>query len=66
LVYSRDAREHAEHLKLVFEKLRAEKLYAKFSKYEFWLDKVIFLGYVISKKGITVDPTKIEALTNWK
>jgi hypothetical protein len=49
LVFSRDTQEHAEHLRLVLEKLKKEKLYAKFSKCEFWLDKVIFLGHVISK-----------------
>jgi hypothetical protein len=66
LVYSWDAQEHAEHLRLVLEKLREEKLYAKFNKYEFWLDRVIFLGHVNSKGGITVDPAKVEAVTNWK
>jgi hypothetical protein len=66
LVYSRDAWEHAEHLRLVLEKLREEKLYAKFSECEFWLDKVIFLGHVISKDGIIVDPAKVEAVINWK
>jgi hypothetical protein len=66
LVYSWDAREHAEHLKLVLEKLRKEKLQAKFSKYEFWLDRVNFLGHVISKKRITVDPAKVKVVTNWK
>jgi hypothetical protein len=50
---------------LVLEKLRKHKLYAKFSKYEFWLDTVSFLGHVISKEGIKMDPTKVEAISNW-
>jgi hypothetical protein len=50
----------------VLEKLLEEKLYVKFSKYEFWLDKVTFLGHVISKEGITVDPAKVEVMNNWK
>jgi hypothetical protein len=66
LVYSRDNWEHAEYLRLVLEKLRKEKLYAKFNKCEFYLDKVNFLGHVISKEGIIVDFAKVEAITNWK
>ncbi|KAL8105009.1 hypothetical protein AgCh_028971 [Apium graveolens] len=58
--------EHAEHLKIVLEILRKEKLYAKFSKCEFWLKEVQFLGHVISKEGILVDPAKIEAISNWE
>jgi hypothetical protein len=48
------------------EKLRQEKLYAKFSKSEFWLDRVNFLGHVVSKEGIAVNSTKVEAITNWE
>jgi hypothetical protein len=48
------------------EKLRGEKLYAKFSKCEFWLDRVTFLGHVISKEGITIDLAKDEGMNNWK
>jgi hypothetical protein len=55
LIYSKSPEEHAMHLKLVLEKLREHKLYAIFSKYEFWSDIVSFLGHVISKKGIKVD-----------
>jgi hypothetical protein len=66
LVYSKGAQEHAEHLWMVLEKLREAKLYAKFNKCEFLLDKVAFLGHVISQEGITVDPTKVEAIANWK
>jgi hypothetical protein len=49
LIYSKSPEEHAEHLKLVFDKLRKHQLFAKFSKYEFWLDSVSFLGHVVSK-----------------
>jgi hypothetical protein len=51
-------------MKLVLEKLREQKLYAKFSKCEFWLDTVAFLGHVVSKDGIKVDPAKVEAVAN--
>jgi hypothetical protein len=66
LVYSRDAQEHVKHLRIELEKLKKEKLYAKFSKCEFWMEKVIFLGHVISKEGITVDLAKFKAVANWK
>ena len=64
LIYSKTKEEHAEHLRIVLEILRKEQLYAKWSKCEFWLTQVQFLGHVISKKGITVDPAKIEAVLN--
>ncbi|GJW09099.1 putative reverse transcriptase domain-containing protein [Tanacetum coccineum] len=54
--------EHAEYLKSILELLKKEKLYAKFSKCEFWLSKVQFLGHVIDSKGIHVDPSKIESI----
>ncbi|KAA0035619.1 DNA/RNA polymerases superfamily protein [Cucumis melo var. makuwa] len=57
--------EHEEHLHQVLETLRANKLYAKFSKCEFWLKKVSFLGHVVSSEGVSVDPAKIEAVTSW-
>ncbi|MDV3194623.1 MAG: reverse transcriptase family protein, partial [Candidatus Phytoplasma australasiaticum] len=66
LIYSRSKEEHEEHLRLVLELLRKETLYAKFSKCEFWLQEVQFLGHVISKKGIHVDPAKIEDVKNWE
>ena len=62
LIYSRSQKEHAEHLALVLRRLQDKQLYAKFKKCEFWLDKVVFLGHVVSKEGIMVDPTKIEAV----
>ena len=65
LVYSKNEEEHKEHLRLVLEKLRKHQLYAKFSKCEFWLKEVGFLGHVISGEGIAVDPTKVESVTKW-
>ena len=53
------------HLRLVLQTLREHQLYAKFSKYEFWLDQVAFLGHVVSGEGIQVDPKKIEAVIDW-
>ena len=66
LVYSKDAQEHEQHLTLVLQKLREKKLYAKLSKCDFWLNEVSFLGHIVSAEGIRVDPTKIEAVVNWK
>ena len=66
LVYSGSPEEHAEHLRTVLQILRECQLYTKFSKCHFWLDKVYFLGHVISEEGISVDPQKIEAIVNWK
>ncbi|GJX39453.1 putative reverse transcriptase domain-containing protein [Tanacetum coccineum] len=58
-------KEHEEHLKLILRLLKKEELYAKFSKCEFWLSKVQFLGHVIDSEGIHVDPTKIESIKDW-
>ncbi|KAL0539892.1 hypothetical protein IC582_024113 [Cucumis melo] len=65
LIYSKTEAEHEEHLHQVLETLRANRLYAKFSKCEFWLKNVSFLGHVVSSKGVYVDPAKNEAVTNW-
>ncbi|GJR73805.1 putative reverse transcriptase domain-containing protein [Tanacetum coccineum] len=62
LIYSKSEEEHAEHLKLILKLLKKEELYAKFSKCEFWLSKVPFLGHVIDSEGIHVDPTKIKSI----
>ncbi|GJW08744.1 putative reverse transcriptase domain-containing protein [Tanacetum coccineum] len=62
LIYSKSKKEHEGHLKLIFRLLKKEKLYAKFSKCEFWLSKVQFLGHVIDSEGIHVDSTKIESI----
>ncbi|GJS51683.1 putative reverse transcriptase domain-containing protein [Tanacetum coccineum] len=66
LIYSKAQEKHVEHLRLVLELLNKEKLYAKFSKCEFWLREVQFLGHVINGNEIHVDPSKIEAVKNWK
>ncbi|WVZ75537.1 LOW QUALITY PROTEIN: hypothetical protein U9M48_023580 [Paspalum notatum var. saurae] len=66
LIYSKTEAEHEEHLRLVLQRLREHKLYAKFSKCEFWIDEVRFLGHVVSKGGIAVDPSKVRTVTNWK
>jgi hypothetical protein len=63
LVYSRS---EEEHLCLFLQKLRDHRLYAKLSKCEFWLKQVAFLGYTISKGGISVDPSKVQDVLRWK
>ncbi|GKA50117.1 putative reverse transcriptase domain-containing protein [Tanacetum coccineum] len=65
LVYSKDEEEHGKHLKIILELLKKERLYAKFSKCDFWLDSVQFLGHVIDRSGVHVDPAKIEAIKSW-
>nr|GEZ19210.1 hypothetical protein [Tanacetum cinerariifolium] len=65
LVYSKTMEEHEDHLHIVLEILRQEKLYAKFSKYDFWLGQVAFLGHIVSNDGITIGPAKVEAITKW-
>nr|GEV02522.1 putative reverse transcriptase domain-containing protein [Tanacetum cinerariifolium] len=66
VIYSKTREEHVEHLRLVLGLLKKEKLYAKFSKCEFWLREVLFLGHVINGDRIHVDPSKIKAVKNWK
>ncbi|KAD4584874.1 hypothetical protein E3N88_22475 [Mikania micrantha] len=65
LIYSKTKTEHEQHLRKILELLKEEKLYAKFSKCEFWLREVQFLGHVVNSEGIHVDPAKIEAIKNW-
>ncbi|GKA27538.1 putative reverse transcriptase domain-containing protein [Tanacetum coccineum] len=65
LIYSKNKEEHEEHLKQILELLKKEELYAKFSKCEFWIPKVQFLGHVIDSEGIHVDPAKIESIKDW-
>jgi hypothetical protein len=60
LIYSQNEEEHAEHLRVVLTRLCDHKLYVKFSKCEFWLKEVPFLGHVLSEDGIYVDPTKVQ------
>ncbi|GJU44521.1 reverse transcriptase domain-containing protein [Tanacetum coccineum] len=66
LIYSKTKEEHDAHLRLILELLKKEELYAKFSKYDFWLSKVQFLGHVIDNEGIHVDPAKIESIKDWE
>jgi hypothetical protein len=65
LIFSKTMEEHEEHLRLVLEKLRSNQLYAKFSRCEFWLTEVAFLGHVISAGEVTVDPGKVKDVLNW-
>ena len=66
LIFSKTEEEHAKHIRLVLQKLREHKLYAKRSKCEFWLKEVSFLGHVVSNGGIAVDPGKVQDVLNWK
>ena len=65
LIYSKNEEEHAEHLRIILQRLREHKLYS-FSKCDFWLKEVQFLGHIISEAGISVDPSKIQDVLNWK
>ncbi|GJS99288.1 putative reverse transcriptase domain-containing protein [Tanacetum coccineum] len=65
LIYSKNKEEHDGHLKLILELLKKKELYTKFSKCEFWILKVQFLGHVIDSKGIHVDPAKIDLIKDW-
>ena len=65
LIYSKSVEEHENHLRIVLQLLQEKKLYAKLKKCEFWLDSVAFLGHVVSKDGIAVDPKKVEAVVEW-
>ena len=66
LIYSKTPEDHARHIHIVLQKLREHRLYAKFSKCEFWLEKVSFLGHILSKDGIAVDPGKVQDVLDWK
>ncbi|KAA0039551.1 putative Retrotransposon protein [Cucumis melo var. makuwa] len=66
LVYSVDREAREEHLRIVLQTLHDKQLYAKFSKCEFWLEQVVFLVHVVSAKGVSVDPQKVEAVVNWE
>ena len=65
LVFSKNEEEHEDHLRLVLQKFREYQLYSKFSKYEFWLKEVSFLGHIISNGGVAVDPKKVRDVFNW-
>jgi hypothetical protein len=66
LVYSQSAEEHGQHLRVILEKLRAHQLYVKFTKCEFWLQKVSFLGHILIVEGVAMDPEKVTAVANWR
>jgi hypothetical protein len=66
LVFSKNNKEHEEHLRIVLQRLRDHQLYVKFSKCEFWLTEVQFLGHVVSSKGISTDPSKVQEVLDWK
>ena len=66
LIYSKSAKEHEQHLRVILNKLRAHELYAKFSKCKFWLQEVAFLGHIITADGVKVDPKKVKAVSKWK
>jgi hypothetical protein len=66
LIYSKTQEDHARHIHIVLQKLREHHLYAKFSKCEFWLEEVSFLGHILSKDGIAVDPSKVPDVLDWK
>ncbi|GJS53221.1 putative reverse transcriptase domain-containing protein [Tanacetum coccineum] len=65
LIYSHNKEEHEDYLRIILELLKKEKLYAKFSKCDFWISTVQFLGHIIDSRGIHVDPTKIKAVKDW-
>jgi hypothetical protein len=66
LIYSKDDEEHEKHLRLIMEKLREHKLYAKFSKCEFWMNKVGFPGHIVSAVGVAVHPSKVASIAEWE
>jgi hypothetical protein len=66
LIYSQSEEEHANHLRMVLQRLREHQLYAKLSKCGFWIDEVLFLGHIINKDGLVVDPKKVADILNWK
>src|SRR5437868_13915588 len=66
LVYSKNEKEHAKHLRIVLDRLREHQLYAKLSKCQFWLTEVSFLRHILSEQGVAVDPSKVQAVLDWK
>jgi hypothetical protein len=66
LVYFENEKDHDEHMRIVLTRLRDHKLYAKFSKCKFWLKKVPFLGHIPSEKGVSIDPSKVQEVMDWK
>ena len=66
LVYSKNKEEHKKNLHVILQTLREHQHFSKLNKCEFWLDQISFLGHVVSKDGISVDPSKVEAVLSWK
>jgi hypothetical protein len=66
LVYSKNEKDHEEHLRIILTRLRDHKVHAKFSKCKFWLKKVPFLGHVLSENGVSADPSKVQEVMDWK
>jgi hypothetical protein len=66
LIYFKSEEEHAQHLRVILQRLHDHQLYAKFNNCAFWLKEVPFLGYVISTEGIAVDPSKVQEVLDWK
>ena len=66
LIYSQSEEEHEDHLQIVLQALRDHQLYAKFSKCEFWLTKVKFLGHEVLASSVSVDPEKVEVVMSWE
>jgi hypothetical protein len=66
LVYSKSVEKHEQHIRVVLGKLRAHRLYAMFSKCEFWLEKISFLGHILTTEGVAVDPRKVGTVSNWR
>jgi hypothetical protein len=66
LIYFKNEEEHEKHLWIILQRHQEHQLYAKFSKCAFWLKEVPFLGHVISAEGITVDPSKVQEVLDWK
>jgi hypothetical protein len=66
LIYSKSHEDHEHHLRIVLGRLRAHQLYAKLSKCEFWLEKIAFLGHILTAEGIEVDPSKVEVVSKWE
>lgn len=66
LIYSKSAEEHGQHLRVVLGKLRSNQLYAKFNKCKFWMQRVGYLGHVLTVEGVEVDPEKVKAVSEWK
>ena len=65
LVYSKSTEEHADHLRTSLQLLRIHQLYAKIENCDFWLEQVAFMGHIITREGLAVDPVKVEAISNW-